>query len=471
YVSDYEHAWSIVSAARHPALGVCLDSFYILSGGADVRGLRGIPGDKIFFVQLADATRPGNHVLRWGRHHRCFPGQGCLDVAGFMAETLATGYDGPMSIEVFNDGLGQPDAERVAVDAMRSLLLLEDDLEESRLVGHGALPRPGALGGYTFIELTLDFGSLFVLEQLLHVMGFSNAAAHSSRRVDLWQQGAIRVVLSRDESADAPQLAAIGVESTDPAGSLRRAQDLRATAVALREGPADPAISAITAPDGTGIFFCRTSQDGGSSWRSDFRPLPDLGNHHPARLLAIDHVGLPQSLDCFDESILFYRSVLGLAARAGDEQVSPGGVSRSRALADVRAGLRFVLNAEAPGDGRRGIVSAAQHVAFSCKDVLSTARSFIERGIPIVPVSHNYYDDLAARFELEPALLRQLKDSDVLYDRTPDGEFLHFYVEVQGASLCFEVVERRGLYSGYGAANAPVRDAALGTRSVSAAGP
>src|SRR3984893_3288796 len=188
HVADYEHAWAIVSAARHPALGLCLDSFYILSESSEVRGLRRIPGDKIFFVQLADAPRPGNHVLRWGRHYRCFPGQGCLDIAGFMTETLATGYEGPMSIEVFTDGLGQSDAGRVAVDAMRSLLLLEDDLKAKSRLGHGEAWPQVALDGYAFIELTLDFGSLFVLEQLLHLMGFSNVAAHSSRRVDLWQQ-------------------------------------------------------------------------------------------------------------------------------------------------------------------------------------------------------------------------------------------------------------------------------------------
>jgi 4-hydroxyphenylpyruvate dioxygenase len=49
----------------------------------------------------------------------------------------------------------------------------------------------------------------------------------------------------------------------------------------------------------------------------------------------------------------------------------------------------------------------------------------------------------------------------VLYDAEPGGgELLHFYTALIGTSLFFEVVERRGGYDGYGAANSPVRLAA-----------
>jgi 4-hydroxyphenylpyruvate dioxygenase len=45
----------------------------------------------------------------------------------------------------------------------------------------------------------------------------------------------------------------------------------------------------------------------------------------------------------------------------------------------------------------------------------------------------------------------------VLYDAEPSGELLHFFTEMVGERLFFEVVERRGSYDGYGAANSPVR--------------
>ena len=89
HVDDYEHAWQIVERADHPALGVCLDSFHILSRGSDPAGIENIPREKLFFVQLADAPRMAMDVLQWSRHHRCFPGQGAFDLDGFLAHVLA----------------------------------------------------------------------------------------------------------------------------------------------------------------------------------------------------------------------------------------------------------------------------------------------------------------------------------------------------------------------------------------------
>ncbi len=145
HVNTFEHAWEIVQRADHPALGTCLDSFHILSRGSDPAGIRDIPGAKIFFLQLADAPRLDMGVLQWSRHHRCFPGQGSLDVAAVLREALAAGYAGPLSLEVFNDVFRAADPDRMAVDAMRSLLILED-----------ALPAPAPLDGYAFVELGLD---------------------------------------------------------------------------------------------------------------------------------------------------------------------------------------------------------------------------------------------------------------------------------------------------------------------------
>ncbi len=54
-----------------------------------------------------------------------------------------------------------------------------------------------------------------------------------------------------------------------------------------------------------------------------------------------------------------------------------------------------------------------------------------------------------------------MRELGVLYDRDQaGGEFLHLFTPTIGGHLFFEVVERRGGYAGYGAANAPVRMAA-----------
>ena len=53
-----------------------------------------------------------------------------------------------------------------------------------------------------------------------------------------------------------------------------------------------------------------------------------------------------------------------------------------------------------------------------------------------------------------------LREHSVLYDRDEHGEYLHFYTELAGARVFFEVVQRVGGYRGFGVVNAPVRMAA-----------
>jgi len=127
-VSDYRHGWRIVQAAAHPALGVCLDSFHILAQRHDPAEIRRIPGEKIFFAQLASAPMMTLDLLTWSRHHRCLPGRGDLDVCGFAAILAGAGYRGPWSLEVFSDELRAARPAMAAADCMRSLAGLEEAL-------------------------------------------------------------------------------------------------------------------------------------------------------------------------------------------------------------------------------------------------------------------------------------------------------------------------------------------------------
>src|SRR4029079_16688552 len=75
-------------------------------------------------------------------------------------------------------------------------------------------------------------------------------------------------------------------------------------------------------------------------------------------------------------------------------------------------------------------------------------------------IPDNYYDDLDARLAPPPAQLATMRELGVLLDRDGHGEFLHFYTEVLGGRVFFEVVQRVGGYEGYGEVNAPIRMAA-----------
>ena len=450
HVSEYDHAWRLVQAADHPALGVCLDSFHILSRGTSLDAIGDIPADKLFFLQLADAPHLVMDVLQWSRHYRCFPGQGGFDLAGFTRRTLDAGYAGPLSLEVFNDVFRQADPERMAVDAMRSLLVLEESL------GAGPpLPAPAPLRGYAFAELAVEPASAGETQRVLHALGFSQAAQHRTKPVTLWRQADARVLLNAGASAT-NGIAAIAVESADPGRSAARAEALLAPVLGRHRGPAEADLAAVAAPDGTSVFFCRTDEQAAASWLQDFDALAPAGGPAPAGVERIDHVALAQPSDYFDEAVLFYRSVLALEPRESLELAAPDGLIRSRAVSNDDGSVRLALNVPLlAGDPPHP--AGLQHVAFACDDVLATAESMRERGVTPLAIPANYYDDLAARSELEPGLIEAMRDLSVLYDRDAGGEFLHFYTPIVGGSLFFEVVQRRGAYDGYGAANSPVR--------------
>ena len=133
HVRTWQRSWDIVARADHRALGLCLDSFHVLARNGAPGGIASLPGDRIFFLQLADAPAPpaagprsAAGIRRWSRHGRLLPLQGDFDLLGFARAGFASGYEGPLSLEVFNDEFRRADPRRTAAGAMRSLLRLEN---------------------------------------------------------------------------------------------------------------------------------------------------------------------------------------------------------------------------------------------------------------------------------------------------------------------------------------------------------
>ncbi|MFF8841699.1 bifunctional sugar phosphate isomerase/epimerase/4-hydroxyphenylpyruvate dioxygenase family protein [Streptomyces sp. NPDC015127] len=446
HVNDYLHAWRIVRMADHPGLGTCLDSFHILSRGSDPGGIEALPGEKIFFLQLADAPPLSMDVLQWSRHHRCFPGQGGFDVAGLVAHVLRTGYDGPLSLEVFNDVFRQADTGRTAACAMRSLIALEESVAQV-LGTESPLPRPAEPSGFAFAELaTRDRERLGAL---LGGLGFSRTGRHAAEPVEVWEQGAARILLNGADPGDpGTSLAAIGLESPDPGASAERARSLLAPAPprrrALREAPMD----AVAAPDGTRLLFCRAGDPDHPDRRAgSSRAAPPAGG-----ITGIDHVALSHPWHHFDEAVLFHRAVLGLRPHESFDVADPYGLLHSRAMSNEAGTVRMVLNIARLGDKDL----PRQHVALATGDIVAVARRL--RALPdvLLPIPDNYYDDLEARYDLGPERHRQLRELGLMYDRDEGGEFLHLYTATVG-QVFFEIVERVGDYRGFGLPNAAVR--------------
>ncbi|SNY68617.1 sugar phosphate isomerase/epimerase and 4-hydroxyphenylpyruvate domain-containing protein [Paractinoplanes atraurantiacus] len=439
HVSTWEHSWEIVRRADHPALGLCLDSFHVLSRTASYQNVRNVPGDKIFFLQLADAPRLDMDVLQWSRHHRLFPLQGGLDLAGFTRAVLDAGYTGPLSLEVFNDVFRQADPHRTAVDARRSLIALQN----------AGLTPPADLDGIAFAELSADASSGPELETLLRALGFTHSGQHRSKAVQLWEQGTARILLNSGAPA---AIRAFALESTQPEQSAKRAEQLLAAPLPRRRRQSEADLTAVAAPDGTEVFFVRTSPAG---WHDDFLPTGESADG--AGITGIDHLSLAQPFDRYDEAALFYRSVLGMTDDEAGEFAAPYGLIRTLAIRDARRRARIALSVPVL---RRGdwapAVPHPQHITLATSDLSRTAAALHTAGIEPVPIPGNYYDDLEARLDL-PAGLRAL---GAMYDEDEHGHYLQLFTPVIGDRVFFEIVERVGGYRGYGFANVPVRMAA-----------
>ncbi|KAJ5110256.1 hypothetical protein N7532_002901 [Penicillium argentinense] len=168
--NTWSSSWEAVRFANRPNVGLILDAFNILAVEfADPYNPSGhgriyptlresleiltnslaalaatVPGDQIFFFQCGDAelVNPSTFVppsdpsipalLPWSRNHRLYPLEqsrgGYMPVELVAAAVLGTGYQGPVSLEVFNASLNKPgdnippDHAVRGVTAMQSLI-------------------------------------------------------------------------------------------------------------------------------------------------------------------------------------------------------------------------------------------------------------------------------------------------------------------------------------------------------------
>ncbi|GAA1737168.1 dehydroshikimate dehydratase QsuB [Isoptericola hypogeus] len=453
FVDDYRRSWRIAERAGHEAVGVCLDSFHILARGHDPAGIEEIPGDKIFFVQLADAPALTMDVLSWSRHHRLFPGEGAWDLGAFVRHVARAGYGGPLSLEVFNDVFRQADTRRTAEHALRSLVWLED--RAARLPGSPPtlqrIADPDVPTGFDYVEVKAeDTGDV---EAVLGQLGMTFRGQHRTKPVRLWSSGDSRVVLNEQHARDeAPHLAGVGLRVTDAAVVSDRARALAVSPASRRTQAGELEMAGFVAPSGLEVFLNDRDLGDEPAWVAEFEHGHAADPSDPASgggVRAVDHVNVSHGRDAHDEAVLFCTSVLGLRTPPATEAAGPHGLVRSQVMRSDDGRVRLSLNV-APGGVRH-----PDHVALVCDDVVAVAQRARERGLRPVPVPDNYYDDLRARFGLDGQVLATLREHRLLFDRSASGEFWHFYTPRIGR-LCFEIVQRVGDYDVYATDNTPV---------------
>jgi 4-hydroxyphenylpyruvate dioxygenase len=314
------------------------------------------------------------------------------------------------------------------------------------------------------------------LAGFLETIGFRQIGRHRSKTVDLYGQSSVRIILNSEPESFArsyfelhgASVCATALATPDAAIAIARAEALSFSRVAGRLGHDELSIPAIRAPDGSLVYFFDVHDGGEHGFEVDFRvddePTASTVFGDGAR---IDHIAQVVPGGQLDTWRLFYRAILGLTPVSSSEMHDPYGVIRSRALETSDRAVRYALNVSERDSTSTARTLASfggagvHHVAVAVPDVIVTARALRQLGAPLLSIPANYYDDLAAKYELDADELARLQEFDVLYDRNEDGEYLHVYTTPFDDRFFFEFVERRGAYHDYGIANAAVRLAAL----------
>jgi 4-hydroxyphenylpyruvate dioxygenase len=336
------------------------------------------------------------------------------------------------------------------------------------------MPPPVTVTGVSFIEFAASHDEADALGAMLGQLGFAPVAQHSRKDVTRWSQGALNLVINCDPEGFASSfdlvhgasVCAIGLRVTDVDAALKRAEALGVQRFEQAVGPGEMVMPGVRGVGGSLIYFIADGSEAGM-WAHEFPNVIAGNSATPLGLSHIDHIAQTMQYEEFLSWLLYYVALFDVSKTPQLEIADTLGLIQSQAVESPDKSLRITLN----GSNASQTLSArfiqnymgagVQHIAFACDDVFAAAEAAKANGLPFLPISPNYYEDLEARFGLSSELVDRMAALNILYDRAPDGEggeaeYFQFYSRAFAKRVFFEVVERRG-YDAYGAANATIR--------------
>ena len=387
-----------------------------------------IPGEKIFYLQLADAPQLVMDVLQWSRHYRCFPGQGGFDLAGVPRARARDRLRGPLSLEVFNDVFRQADPR---ADGRRRDALAAAARGGGRRDGRCRPPRRCAATRSSSWRSRRRRAA--GVERLLIAMGFRHAGHHRTQGRPALAPRATRTSSSTTSTRPRRARGWRRSRSRAPTRSARRSAPSGCSRPLLPRdrGPDEADLSAIAAPDGTSVFFCRTDAADADSWLADFLTAGPPGGracrrgrrHRPRRALAAVRL------------LRRGRAVLPLGARAGarrpaHELAAPDGLVRSRAARSARR--QRPLRAQRAARRQRRLGAPARRARLR-RHLRRRARDARPRRAAARHPRQLLRRPRGPHRTSTPATIERMRALGVLYDADGGGgELLHFYTAMVG---------------------------------------
>lgn len=174
----------------------------------------------------------------------------------------------------------------------------------------------------------------------------------------------------------------------------------------------------------------------------------------------VDHCVGNVGWNQMDKWVTFYEDVMGFRniLSFDDKDISTEySALMSKVMSSGNGFVKFPINEPAEGKRKSQVEEylefyngeGVQHVAIATKDIVSTVKELMARGVEFLKVPNTYYDDLLDRVGAIDEDIEPLKELGILVDRDDEGYLLQLFSKpVQDRpTLFFEIIQRKGAKS------------------------
>jgi 4-hydroxyphenylpyruvate dioxygenase len=316
---------------------------------------------------------------------------------------------------------------------------------------------PVGLQGIDFIEFASPEPER--LDRLFQAFGFPRTLHHPERRIDLYEQGDIRLLLNRGSASFAadfsaqhgPSICSMGWRVHDG----RKAQEAAVARGARARGEGDlffrdgRPVPAVYGIGGSLIYLVDNAADPRRWERLGFVPHPEPVRVASKGFTRIDHLTNNVEKGTMGRWSAFYKDVFGFTeVRYFDIRGVKTGLT-SYALRSPCGTFSIPIN---EADEKKSQINeyleeykgpGVQHLAFLTNDILGSLRALDGTGIETLDMDDDYYREAFQRVPQVTEDREELRRRGVLVDGDEEGYLLQIFTRNLIGPIFIEIIQRK----------------------------